>query len=236
MHSHFSSTHVEHLRRQAKQFSKTAGIPISKAQDLIAQQNGWENWSLLMKHRLRDDPSATSGFKLQRTPEEFALAMRKFKVEQPRTYINRINPFDEVLKQTEDICNKFVSAKNAIDFAVAYVENLLQVPRFRIQRPSRVDIEMHLWLPYGLLNEGTDGQILLNRSYKPVGLTDEDTWVDYDEFPHLQTRLKDEQLWAMSHPNATTPGFFYYDGDRPWEDRAKAEAYLGRLQIAQSVM
>lgn len=57
MHSHFSSAHIEQLRRQAKQLAKSMAIPLSKAQDLIAQQNGWSNWSLLMKNRLRESPS-----------------------------------------------------------------------------------------------------------------------------------------------------------------------------------
>ncbi|SFO37587.1 hypothetical protein SAMN05216332_112104 [Nitrosospira briensis] len=54
MHSRFSSAHIEHLRRQAKQLSKSAGFPLSKALDHIAQQNSWSNWSLLLKNRLLD--------------------------------------------------------------------------------------------------------------------------------------------------------------------------------------
>lgn len=232
MHSHFSSTHIEFLRRQAKKLSKATAIPLSKAQDQIAQENGWENWSLMVKNRLLDAP-LDLGYQLQRTRAEFVTATNKFRVKQPRW--GYLNPFDEVVKQTEDISSKFVSAKNAINFAVSYMEKLLSVPRFKIQRPSLVDIEMHHWLPYCLVSKGNVGQILLNRQYKPVGMMS-DAWVEYDEFPNLKTSLTDEQLWAMSHPNAETPGFFYYDGDRPWNDRTKAEAYLGRLRIAQSIL
>lgn len=232
MHSHFSSAQIEHLRRQAKQLSKTAGTPLSKALDQIAQQNGWSNWSLLMKHRLPDD-SPSNGYQLRRSQEEFALSIRKFKVKQPRW--SSINPYDEVVKQTADLCNKFVSAKNAVNFAVSYIEGLLKVPKFHIQRPSLANIEMHRWLPYCLVEKGPNSQILLNRQYKPVGFMD-DIWVDYEEFPHLRTQLKEEQLWAMSHPKAASPGFFYYDGDSPWQGRAEAEAYLARLKIAQSLI
>ena len=57
MLSHFSSAQIEQLRRQAKQLSKSTGVPLNKAQNLIAQQNGWRNWSVLMKNRLPDGPS-----------------------------------------------------------------------------------------------------------------------------------------------------------------------------------
>lgn len=63
-----------------------------------------------------------------------------------------------------------------------------------------------------------------------------DAHVQYDDFPHLKIDLEDDQLWAMSHPNATVPGLFYSDGELPWNSRAKAEAYLGRLKIAQALM
>ncbi|QWT47048.1 hypothetical protein [Azospira inquinata] len=232
MHNHFSSTHIEYLRRQAKKLSKTDDIPLSKALDLIAQQNGWSNWSLLVKNRLPDD-SPDNGYQLRRTRDEFIQAIRKFQVKQPRR--GRVNRYVEVLRQTEDICNRFVSAKNAIKFAVSYIETLLKVPRFQVQVSSLVDVEMHRWLPYCLVAKGNEGQILLNRKYKPVGLIG-DTWVNYEDFPHLQTHLKEEQLWDMSHPKATTPGFFYYDGDSPWRGRAEASAYLERLKIAQSLL
>ncbi len=232
MHNHFSSTHIEYLRRQAKKLCKTDDIPLSKAQDLIAQQNGWSNWSLLVKNRLPDN-SPDNGYQLRRTPDEFIQAFRKFQVKQPR--LGGVNRYVEVVRQTEDICNRFISAKNAINFAVSYIETILKVPRFKVQVPSLVDVEMHRWLPYCLVKKGTDGQILLNRKYKPVGLIG-DTWVNYEDFPHLRTHLEEEQLWAMSHPKATTPGFFYYDGNSPWQGRAEAAAYLERLKIAQSLL
>ena len=55
MHSHFSSAQIEQLRRQAKKLAKSTGVPLNKALDLVAQQNGWPNWSLLMKNRLPED-------------------------------------------------------------------------------------------------------------------------------------------------------------------------------------
>ncbi|HWV17890.1 MAG TPA: hypothetical protein VNZ68_04865 [Rhodocyclaceae bacterium] len=58
MHSHFSSAQIEQLRRQAKQLKKTTDISLNQAQDLIAQRNGWSNWSLLMKNRLPEPASA----------------------------------------------------------------------------------------------------------------------------------------------------------------------------------
>lgn len=68
MHSHFSSAYIEQLRRQAKQLSKSTSIPLNKAQDLVAQQNGWSNWSLLIKNRL---PEGSSVFPMRKIKNRY---------------------------------------------------------------------------------------------------------------------------------------------------------------------
>lgn len=48
--SSFSSSHINHLKRSAKQLRDSERIPLAEALDQIARKEGYRNWSLLMRH------------------------------------------------------------------------------------------------------------------------------------------------------------------------------------------
>ncbi len=50
----------------------------------------------------------------------------------------------------EDLSVKFVSAANAVRYAVAYMEMALAAPRFKVSVYSRARLEMRNHLPYRL--------------------------------------------------------------------------------------
>jgi hypothetical protein len=99
---------------------------------------------------------------------------------------------------------------------------------------SRVYWELRVWLPYEVhaLNEST--QVLVNRRYKPVGKAGT-AWANYEEFDHLQTRLNNAQLDAISH-RPISRGYLYSDGCPPWASRKDAERYLERLHKLQAFL
>lgn len=147
---------------------------------------------------------------------------------------------DEALVLTEDICDKFVSAANSVDFAVAYMSSLLTAPRFHIYLASRANWEMRCWLPYGVHpidrfdDSGAKGQILLNRRYKPVGRTSKEH-VEYEAYTNLHLRLGEMDLKELT-PYGCSTGFLFHDGTCPWHSRYHAERYLARLQMLQAVL
>lgn len=228
----FTLAQIEHLKLRAKFVSRSNSISHSVALDQLAHENGFSNWSLLMKHAVPADeiqiPSKYLRF--TRTAEEMRSALRTV----PETRYNFNSRVEEAERQARDIHEEFGSALNAVDFAVAYVTCLLTVPRFRVDMASRVYWELRVWLPYEVhaLNENT--QVLVNRRYKPVGKGGT-AWVDYEEFAHLQTRFNDAQLDAIAH-RPTSHGYLYNDGCSPWGSRKNAERYLKRLHKLQAFL
>lgn len=75
MLQHFFAYQVEAMRRAAKQISRNEGIPYSEAQNRIAREKGYRNWSLLQKNGLQD-PNVRPQFFFRRTDEEVASSMR----------------------------------------------------------------------------------------------------------------------------------------------------------------
>lgn len=49
---------VEQLKRRAKKLARDESIPLHEAQQRLAAENGYENWSLLHKHSARTDTAA----------------------------------------------------------------------------------------------------------------------------------------------------------------------------------
>lgn len=228
----FTLAQIEQFKLRAKFISRSNSISHSTALDQLAHENGFNNWSLLMKHAVLPGeirlPSKYLRF--ARTTEEMRSALRK--VLEPRYVTN--SRVDEAERQVLDIYEDFGSALNAVDFAVAYVTCLLTVPRFKINTASRAYWEVRLWLPYDVqpLNEST--QILVNRRYKPVGKGGTE-WAKYEESSHLQTRLNIAQLDAIAH-RPSSRGYLYSDGCSPWGSRIAAEHYLERLHKLQSFL
>lgn len=53
----FSSSHISHLKRAAKLLQGSDDITVAQALDRIAQQEGYRNWSLLMKNGTKNEPA-----------------------------------------------------------------------------------------------------------------------------------------------------------------------------------
>lgn len=229
----FSAISVEYLKREAKVLCRNSSLTHSEALDQIAHANGYANWSLLMKHC----GSASAVHKLAVvSPAPFEFLRSADEVRQALRVIpyERYGPLqDELARQeVDDICHKFASASNAVDYAVGYVTCLLAVPKFSINSGARAYHEMRRWLPYYVqpIDDGTF--VLVNRHYKPVGTTGSE-WVNYNEFPHLHMQLDIPQLWLFSH-GETSRGYLFDDGCKPWRGRKTAKAYLDRLRALQA--
>jgi hypothetical protein len=67
------------------------------------------------------------GFTLSRTSDEMREASRVI----PYKRYGAMQD-EAARKEVADICSKFVSASNAIDFAISYIECLLTIPRISI--------------------------------------------------------------------------------------------------------
>lgn len=243
MATSFTSAQIEQFRRAAKQLCRnTPDLTHSAALDRIAIQNGYANWSLLHKHSQGDGPIISTpvtsitqpSFVFRRTPEEMRQALRKF----PETRYGYTSRTDVARAQTVDIRDRFVSAENAVDFAVSYVSSLLMVPRFYIYSASRANWELRCWLPYCVhpIADNDDyakGQLLLNRRYKPVGQI-KDNWADYEEHTNLHLHLSSTQITSVTAWKCSG-GYLYNDGTCPWHSRRDAENYLKRLQVLQAI-
>lgn len=230
MPDYFSAAQIEHLKREAKQLCRASSLLThSQALDRIALANGHRNWSLLMKNATSLD-AGPPPYRFSRTSEEMRLALHKVQLS---TY-SRTPRVDAARQLVGDLSHQFISAHNAIEFAIDYMHCLLSVPRFKIYAATTVNWEMRCWLPYAARKLGEDDTILVNRRYKPVGQITEE-WADYEAFPHLHARLDAERLKAFS-ARAESEGFLFNDGCLPWASRQDAAAYLERLHRLQAVM
>lgn len=238
----FTLAQIERFKREAKQLCRTTpDLTHSAALDRIAIRNGYVNWSLLHKHNENDAPAAVppafgiaqSPLMFERTPEEMRQALRKFP-ESQHAYTSRI---DQARTNTENIRDRFASAENAVDFAVAYVSSLLSAPRFYIYPASRANWELRCWLPYcvhPIANNHADGQILINRRYKPVGQINDD-WAEYEKHTNLHLHLNAAQIREVTAWKCSR-GYLYFDGTCPWHSRKDAENYLKQLQVLQAML
>ena len=171
MPNSFSFAQIERFKREAKQLRHNTPITHSQALDRIAEANGYDNWSLLMKHSdlslVSQEPPvqevitvARAPFEFTRTHDEIRQALRKV----PEPSYGRSSAIDEARWLTEDICHEFTSAENAVDFAVDYMTSLLTVPRFRINLASKANWEMRCWLPYCVHPTNDEGRFRHTRS------------------------------------------------------------------------
>ena len=231
----FTSIQIERFKREAKQLRRVSPLSHSHALDQIANANGFGNWSLLMKHSAPDGaPAAASSrppFRFLRSPEQMRQALRK---------VATLSDWDEpgrtelAKQQVEDISQSLISPKNAVSFAIAYMSCLLERPRFKVYSAAPAYWEMRAWLPYACKEVDSDSDILVNRSYKPVGTTDS-KWANYVEFPHLHVRLSGEQRQSFA-ARPSSPNYLFNDGCAPWHSRANAVAYLERLRRLEAVL
>nr|VFJ45749.1 MAG: hypothetical protein BECKFM1743A_GA0114220_100292 [Candidatus Kentron sp. FM]VFJ45950.1 MAG: hypothetical protein BECKFM1743C_GA0114222_100322 [Candidatus Kentron sp. FM]VFK07392.1 MAG: hypothetical protein BECKFM1743B_GA0114221_100402 [Candidatus Kentron sp. FM] len=228
---HLTPTQIEFLKRKAKELCrKDPTLSHNQALDLLAKEHGCNNWSILAKHHR---PTSYPGLRFQRGTEDMRQALRV--VGPPENpYRDTESRLDRAFRQVDDICESFVSAENAVTYAIDYVTTLLTVPRFHMYSASVVYHEMRCWLPYCAHPTETDNRILVNRYYKPVGRKSRE-WVDYGDFKHLILKLDADRLKEFSH-DGTSESYLFYDGNPPWHSRKHAEGYLERLKILLHVM
>lgn len=91
-----------------------------------------------------------------------------------------------------------------------------------------------LFLPYVLLLQSDGRYVVLNRNYKPVGLTVSD-YIDYGAFPvaiKFKRKLSSRQIQALSHDGSPDPSriYLYDDGCVPTYSDANWTAYSARLK------
>jgi len=228
MQKHPLSAHqIDRLDRQARQMRRQHNISLNEARRLLAQQLGWPNWEVLLRQRTE----TPQPFRFERASSDMYAATLARAYLKPPT-----SPYAPAGVLVQPVAERFVSGLNAIQFAVDYVRLLLTVPRFYVSRKtSQAYLEMRTWLPYLVApvdtSEGGATQwIALNRYYKPVGVTEVDTWFDYAARPEMLLSLAPEDLKEFSRSWRERPGYLFDDGFTPWENRKQATQYLELLE------
>lgn len=221
---------IEFLRRKAKSLQKTEQISHTEALDRLAQLKNYRNWALLVKHGdTLPKPLLSAGPVFQRSAEEMKAALRK--VPYPRW--GSQSRSEAARQQVADLSGEFVDPRNALAYAIAYMETLVAVPRFKVWATSPAYWELRCWMPYAVVPAGERiVRILVNREYKPAGQTGRD-WAVYEEWSNLHLQVSDEALASISH-NEQGLGYLYADGNAPWLSRDKAQLYLDRLRRLQA--
>jgi hypothetical protein len=221
---------IEQLKRRARILADAHAITHSAALDRVATEEGFANWSLLMKHSgpFLDALAAQPPYRFRRTEEEWKAALRMRHGGQsraPQYYTDLIN-----------ICSRFVAPYNAGLFALDYMQSLLARRRFRVPTGSLAYMEVRWWLPYAVHDVTDDSaeRLILNRHYKPVGFTANE-WVKYEDFSHLHVRLDFSQLKRFGI-DGPVRGHLFDDGSAPWFSRDDAVAYEKRLRSLIEVL
>lgn len=220
----FSLAQIEQLKNDAKRVARDRRVTHSRALDEIALKHGFENWSLLMKcsgnHEVSSPPPQR--FHFDRQDEVWRNALRVFKggdARKPELYLHLAN-----------VCSRFASPNNGVNFALEFMQSLLARPRYRVPADSQAYAEMRWWLPYCVhdIVDDSDSRLILNRHYKPIGLTS-NNFVQYEQFPHLHVRFDVHDLRSFSLRNDGT-GYLYDDATAPWHSRTDALNYVARLE------
>ena len=233
--SSFPSGSIERLKREAKAISRDTGVSHSQALDQIAIRHGFTNWSSLIL-AASAGPHAQKRASGTLTPqpeypfERDAAQMR----EATRSRGANVYP---TAADVEDLSTKFISPKNSVRYAIAYLELALQAPQYRVVFQSLAFMEMRNHFPYRL-HETEDEKkwIVVNREYKPVGNNRPDDQVSYQDFHagHFEISIADAE--AVSEPHHLSSHALYGDGIAPWHSRTAATAYLGRLRKLLTIL
>lgn len=230
-----SNTHslaqIEQLKRDATRLARNQLIPHAEALDQVAASRGYSNWSTLMKNAAIHQKDAVSSRPTRpphlflRTTEAMRQAMRK-----TTPAPGQGSSHDRLRAQTEDLSAQFISAENALDFAVTYMERALEVARFHVHNQSPTYNEMRCWLPYCVHVVAGNAYVLLGRDYKPVGMIQKRDHVDYADFPQVHLHITKQQLrqQVTVYREDGAEGYLY-DGS-PWTSRKHAQAYLNHLK------
>lgn len=216
---------IEQFKRDATRSKRSKGTTQTAELDAIAQRRGFANWSQLKAHDSpRPELIASPGIRFSRSVADMRLAMLK-----PKDWIYREDRDAETVRaRLQDLSAKFASPIEAVDFAIAYVECLLQVPRHYIHSASQVYFEIRCWLPYCLQEIDGAHRILVNRDYKPMGMVQNDEWVDYKEFANLQVWIPEGDP-ALPFPPLESHSTSQLYNHSPWRSRTNARVYLAHL-------
>lgn len=231
MSTSFTSNQIHQFKRDARRAKRSKGTTIGFELDAIAQKHGIANWSLLERGNSEHSTQiVVPGVRFARTPEEMRIAMLK-----PSNwdYFDDRNA-ETVRARLEDLSRQFKSSNEAIDFAVAYMQCMLQLPRFHLHAAAEAYFEMRCWLPYCVQEDAADPayRILVGRDYKPVGMVQKEERVEYKDYPNLQVRISDSELETLSPSVEPKVSSYLYDIS-PWSTRTAARKYLARLQALQ---
>lgn len=230
MTARFNAAQIQHLKDVAKRAARMRRIPHHAALDEVAVSHGFKTWQLLVRGSvalLTDHGFKTPAFTLDRDHDAWRAALRKVEganVRQPSSYPG-----------LRDVCAAFATPIVAVQFAQAYIAQLLNRPRFQVRSGSQVRAEMRWWLPYCVheVEDGMDTRLLLNRHYKPVGSINPDH-AKYGNFSNLHVSFGLHALRSFSLKNEGS-GSLFDDGTAPWFSRDDAEAYLDRLNALEAV-
>jgi hypothetical protein len=222
---------IEQLKRDAKRLVRDKSLTHAAALDQIATSQGYSNWSLLVRNVTRRQIGVVPSrpkiqlHRLIRTTEAMRQAMRKTI---PTPGIG--SSHDRLRAQIDDLSQLFISATNALDFAISYLECALSVARFSIHSHSIAYYEMRCWLPYCVHVVKDDSYLLLGRDYKPVGMVQKKNHVDYAAFTQVHLSITPQQLrqQVMVYREDGAEGYFY--DASPWASRRHAESYLEHLR------
>ncbi|MFM2111959.1 MAG: hypothetical protein RLZZ271_619 [Pseudomonadota bacterium] len=227
----YTPTQINQFKRDAKRIVREQMLSHAEALDQIAVNHGHSNWSLLMKHAALIPVSTTrpaqkpDPYLLVRTTEEMREAMLKTVPRQGQG-----SEGDRLRAQIKDLSTQFVSAKNALDYAIAYMECALGVPRFKVHYQSFAYYEMRCWLPYCVHTIAGNTYILLGRDYKPVGMVQKKNHVDYAPFSQVHLHMTEQQLrqQVTVYRRDGAEGYLY--DVSPWTSRKEAQSYLNHLK------
>lgn len=235
MQNSHTPAQIEQFKRDATRLARNQSLTHSEALDQVAAARGHSNWSTLMKnaaiHQMDVVPFRPEKppYQFQRTAQAMREAMRKTAPEPGPG-----SSHDRLRAQIEDLSSQFISAENALDFAIAYMACALDVDRFRVHSQSLIYNEMRCWLPYCVHVVTGNAYVLLGRDYKPVGMVQKREHVDYADFPQVHLHITKQQLrqQVTVYREDCAEGYLY--DASPWTSRKHAQAYLGYLKILRS--
>jgi hypothetical protein len=228
----YTTAQLNQFKRDAKRITREQSLSHAEALDQIAVNHGHSNWSLLVKHAALNPVNTTiptqklSPYLLVRTTEEMREAMCK-----TVPTLGHGSAGDRLRAQIKDLSTQFVSANNALEFAIAYMECALGVPRFKVHYQSRAYYEMRCWLPYCCVPAvAGNAYILLGRDYRPVGMVQKRDHVDFAGFSQLHLHMTEQELrqQATVYRRDGAEGYLY--DVSPWTSRKGAQAYLNHLR------
>jgi hypothetical protein len=121
-----------------------------------------------------------------------------------------------------------------------YAGCLLRSLKHQVGSPSMLDdedwIDLRQNLPYLLKSVPNDKQfILLNRMYRPVGMSEEDNFQpnDYSNLKHLHITLSNESLANVV--NSQDDLRLFNDGNAPWNSIVHLNTYHYKLKTLISL-